>query len=178
MKQSVLLRSKNRLLIQKLKLMLRNVATVEVSESADPVGYDRVILDLDTVKDAGCDAIRISSNGDGDFTPPIDRAAFLALFTDSEKRRRLTVREDVRCAVLGDKVIKLTEVEYRLLKLMLSEKGYVSRATILEQIWGDEADSGVINVYVHYLREKLEKDSEKIIISSRKNGYTISEKFR
>jgi DNA-binding response OmpR family regulator len=34
----------------------------------------------------------------------------------------------------------------------------------------------VLNVYVHYLREKLE-DGKKIIISSRKLGYKIDERY-
>ena len=34
-----------------------------------------------------------------------------------------------------------------------------------------------MNVYVHYLREKLEYNGEKVIISSRKNGYKIDERF-
>ena len=42
---------------------------------------------------------------------------------------------------------------------------------------GDDADGGILNVYVHYLREKLEKRGEKIIISSRKSGYKIDEKY-
>jgi DNA-binding response OmpR family regulator len=41
---------------------------------------------------------------------------------------------------------------------------------------GDKGE-GLINVYVHYLREKLEVGGEKIINSSRKNGYAIDEKF-
>ena len=39
------------------------------------------------------------------------------------------------------------------------------------------ADEGVLNVYVHYLREKLERGGEKIIISSRGLGYKIDEKY-
>ena len=51
------------------------------------------------------------------------------------------------------------------------------REEILSTVWGGEADSGVINVYIHYLREKLEVCGEKIILSSRKCGYKIDEKY-
>ena len=34
-----------------------------------------------------------------------------------------------------------------------------------------------MNVYIHYLREKLEADGEKIILSSRSHGYKIDEKY-
>ena len=83
-----------------------------------------------------------------------------------------------RCAILYGERIKLTEVEFSLLSLLYSHGGkYVSRDEVLNKIWNGEADGGVINVYIHYLREKLEKHGEKIILSSRKNGYCIDEKF-
>ena len=52
-----------------------------------------------------------------------------------------------------------------------------SKAEILRHVWGGDADDGIVNVYVHYLREKLEAGTEKIILSSRGNGYKINEKF-
>ena len=57
-----------------------------------------------------------------------------------------------------------------------AQGGFVSREEILREIWDNCADAGVINVYVHYLREKIEH-GEKIIISSRNNGYKIDEKY-
>ena len=41
----------------------------------------------------------------------------------------------------------------------------------------DGVDGGVVNVYVHYLREKLEKNGERIIISTRNLGYKINERM-
>jgi len=52
-----------------------------------------------------------------------------------------------------------------------------SREELLSRVWGNDTDPGVLNVYVHYLREKLERGGEKIILSSRKCGYRISEKY-
>jgi DNA-binding response OmpR family regulator len=54
---------------------------------------------------------------------------------------------------------------------------FISREELIRRVWGEGADGGVLNVYVHYLREKLEKQGEKIIISSRKNGYKIDGKY-
>ena len=82
-----------------------------------------------------------------------------------------------RCAYLHGKEIKLTEVEYSLLSLLLSRGGFVSREELIRAVWGEGADGGVLNVYVHYLREKLEFFGEKIIISSRGLGYKIDEKY-
>ena len=37
----------------------------------------------------------------------------------------------------------------------------VSREEILERVWHGEADGGIVNVYIHYLREKLESGGER-----------------
>ncbi len=53
------------------------------------------------------------------------------------------------------------------------------RDRILEQVWGDEAedDSNVLNVYVNYLRNKLEAGrSPRLIHTVRGAGYVLSEK--
>jgi DNA-binding response OmpR family regulator len=73
---------------------------------------------------------------------------------------------------------KLTEAEFALLEVLVECGGeFIKREELLSRVWGDNADPGVVTVYIHYLREKLEKNGEKVIISSRKNGYKISERF-
>ena len=47
----------------------------------------------------------------------------------------------------------------------------------MRDVWGDECEGGVLNVYIHYLREKLETEGEKIIFSTRKMGYKIDKKY-
>ena len=64
----------------------------------------------------------------------------------------------------------------KLLALLLAKDGYTSREEIAKKVWGDASD-GLINIYVHYLREKLEIGGEKIILSSRKGGYRIDKKY-
>ncbi|MBQ7356860.1 MAG: helix-turn-helix domain-containing protein [Clostridia bacterium] len=80
------------------------------------------------------------------------------------------------CHLRGES-IRLTELEAALLARLISAKGeFVSRAEILHDVWGDGADEGIINVYIHYLREKLER-GEKIILSSRRSGYKIDGRY-
>ncbi len=62
-----------------------------------------------------------------------------------------------------DKVIKLSKLEYNLLKYLAQNKGKaLSRQEIYENVWGEfEWDfmfSKVIDVYIWYLRKKLSKD--------------------
>ena len=84
-----------------------------------------------------------------------------------------------RSVMLEGEEIRLTELEYSLFELIVNAgEDCVSREEILERVWGGEADAGIVNVYVHYLREKLERHGDKLIKSYRGRGYTLSEKYR
>jgi len=73
--------------------------------------------------------------------------------------------------------IELTTTEYALLEyLMLNAGRAVTRTMISEHVWEQDFDSfsNVINVYVNYLRKKVDADfEEKIIHSVRGVGYMI-----
>ena len=72
----------------------------------------------------------------------------------------------------------MTEVEYSLLSALAAAKGeFISRTDLRTAVWGTEGTDGLLSVYIHYLREKLEGGGEKVILSSRKAGYALAEKF-
>lgn len=79
----------------------------------------------------------------------------------------------------GDRLVALTAREYALLLLLLEHSGQVlSRDQILRQVWHDQqgAASNVIEVYVRYLRQKLEEQGEKRLIHTvRGQGYCLSD---
>lgn len=81
----------------------------------------------------------------------------------------------------GDRSISLTPREFQLLMLMLKYPGQVvSRARILTEIWDDQnpSSSNVIEVYVRYLRRKLEAAGElRLIHTVRGRGYCLSVKY-
>ena len=81
---------------------------------------------------------------------------------------------------VDNKGIELTYKEYELLILLLNNKGkVVTRDNILNEVWGYDYDAGtnVVDVYVSYLRNKLdEKNKEAYIETVRAVGYIISEK--
>ncbi|WBL26545.1 response regulator transcription factor [Zunongwangia sp. HGR-M22] len=67
----------------------------------------------------------------------------------------------------NDKKIALTTTEYKLLLAFLKAPGRViSRTELLENVWGVNYDIGtnVVDVYVNYLRKKLEKDNNSRLI--------------
>ena len=91
---------------------------------------------------------------------------------------RLVTTGDGRHVSLDGEMIRLTEREYKLLSAILEGGGdFVSRDELVEKAFGEDAEGGILNVYIHYLREKLEVRGEKIILSSRKGGYRIDEKY-
>jgi two-component system response regulator MprA len=79
----------------------------------------------------------------------------------------------------GPRLIPLTAREYALLLLLMEHRGQVlTREQILRQVWHDQqaAASNVIEVYVRYLRQKLEEQGEKRLIHTvRGQGYCLSD---
>jgi len=74
-------------------------------------------------------------------------------------------------------VLTLTNKEYELLILLINNKDTVmSRYDILNEVWGYDYDAGtnVVDVYVSYLRNKLdEKNKEQYIQTVRSIGYIM-----
>jgi two-component system copper resistance phosphate regulon response regulator CusR len=75
--------------------------------------------------------------------------------------------------------IELTQKEFALLEYLLRNKGKVSRRTrILETVWDihHDYDSSVIDVYINFLRKKLDKPGEPSFIQTvRGIGYRLNE---
>ncbi|QAA32984.1 response regulator transcription factor [Clostridium manihotivorum] len=79
----------------------------------------------------------------------------------------------------GDRQIELTKKEYQLLEFLIKNKGNVmTRDHILDSVWGYEyiGDTNVVDVYVSYLRNKLEENlGDKYITTIRGIGYVMKE---
>lgn len=79
----------------------------------------------------------------------------------------------------GEKSIDLSAKEYELLQYLVVNKGLVlSRDKIENYIWDYDYEGGtnVVDVYISYLRKKIDSDHEvKLIKTVRGRGYTIKE---
>ncbi len=79
----------------------------------------------------------------------------------------------------GDSKINLTQKEFALLIYLLQNKGrVVSRAEIAQHVWDINFDTGtnIIDVYVNFLRKKIDKDFEhKLIHTQTGFGYILKE---
>jgi DNA-binding response OmpR family regulator len=84
-----------------------------------------------------------------------------------------------RRALRGGRVIDLTMKEFELLKyLMTHPREVLTREQILENVWGYDfmGESNVIEVYIRYLRLKVEDEGEKRLIQTvRGVGYVLRE---
>lgn len=73
--------------------------------------------------------------------------------------------------------IVLTPQEYRLLEILASNANRVmTRQQLQERIWpeGTEAGSNVLDTYIHYLRDKVDRDAPvKLIQTVRGIGFTL-----
>ena len=91
----------------------------------------------------------------------------------------LTLNITNRQAVRGGRVIDLTMKEFELLKyLMEHPRDVLTREQILENVWGYNfmGESNVIEVYIRYLRLKIDGSNEKRLIQTvRGVGYVLRE---
>lgn len=73
-------------------------------------------------------------------------------------------------------VLELPPTQYKLLELLLMNSGLViSKATILERIWGYDfnGEENIVEVYIKYLRDKIGDDEHNIIRTVRGVGYKV-----
>lgn len=91
----------------------------------------------------------------------------------------LTLNLSDKTAMRGGIKIDLTATEYRLLKYLLTnKKKLVSRMDILESVWGVNfnMNTKVVDVYVNYLRKKIDKDFDtKLVHTVIGMGYILKE---
>ena len=89
----------------------------------------------------------------------------------------LSLDPDTRDVRRGERAISLTRTEFSLLELLMQNpRRVLSRAQILEQVWGyDFATTGnALEVYIGYLRRKTEADGEpRLIHTVRGVGYVL-----
>lgn len=91
--------------------------------------------------------------------------------------RDLTIEKENRTVRRGGEIIDLTKREYELLlNLMENINVVLSRETLLNNVWGYkmEVETNVIDVYVRYLRNKIDVPGhESYIQTVRGTGYVM-----
>ena len=173
-----------------LDVMLPGIDGFEVCRRLREAGSGAPVLFL-TARDETEHRIRgFATGGDDYLTKPfsVDElvmrvAAILRRTTSEDSGGLIQVgsltldpagREVRRAGVLID----LSATEHRLLEYLMVNRGVVlSKAQILDNVWGHDHDGteNVVELYVGYLRRKLDDDHPQLIHTRRGLGYVLRE---
>jgi len=173
-----------------LDLMLPKLNGMEVLKKIREAQKAVPVLIL-TAKDSIEDIVAGLEGGSDDYlTKPFAFAELLARVRALLRRSReqkvpilkaadLTLNPLTREVKRGDKVIELTSKEYALLEYFMRNVNRVlTRTLISEHVWNYEFDplTNVVDVYVNYLRKKIDQGSKvKLIHTVRGVGYIMKE---
>ena len=174
-----------------LDVMLPGMTGFEICTKARAAGIKIPVIML-TAKDDVSDKLSGFGSGADDYmTKPFAIEELLARIkvhlsraaTDEGKKTKsleygkLKLNLTSHTAHYGEDELSLTKKEYELLEYLLKNKDTaLSRDNILNVVWGYEyfGDTNVVDVYVRYLRQKIDdKYGVKIIGTVRGIGYII-----
>jgi len=172
-----------------LDMMMPGIDGLEVLHRLRAAGNDVPVLFL-TAKDGVDDRIEaITAGGDDYVTKPFDLREVVARVRGMA-RRYVGARNEDEPLIVGDLVldersyevqragvpISLTAKEFDLLRyLMQNPRQVLTRAQILDNVWSYDfgGRSGVVEIYISYLRKKIDSLGPAMIHTVRSVGYTI-----
>lgn len=174
-----------------LDVMLPGIDGFEVCRSLRANRVDTPVLLL-TALDGVDDRVRGLDAGADDYLPKPFAFQELLARLRALGRRRVQAREpnelrsgdlklDLRRrrAERAGKMIELSPKEFSLLEFLLRNEGrVVTRTQILDHVWGYDysPDSNLVDVYVTYLRRKIDRGHErKLIRTVRGAGYALGD---
>jgi len=174
-----------------LDIMLPLIDGLEVCKSLRRNRMDTPVLLL-TALDGVDDRVRGLDAGADDYLPkPFAFQELMARLRALSRRRvqprdpqeltvdNLTLDLRRRRAQRDGRQIELSPKEFSLLEFLMRNQGrVVTRTQILDHLWGYDfaTDSNLVDVYVAYLRRKVDKDnSAKLIRTVRGVGYALGE---
>ena len=173
-----------------LDWMLPGISGLEICQRLRQTGRTIPVIIL-TAKDETSDRVEGLDAGADDYVvKPFSIEELLARIRAHLRRSQqeeteilqfsdLTLNTSTREVYRGNRAIELTGKEFELLHYFLNHPRQVlTRDQILEQVWGYDLieDSNIIEVYVRYLRLKLEAEGESRLIQTvRGVGYVLRE---
>ncbi|WP_242682449.1 response regulator transcription factor [Herbiconiux sp. SYSU D00978] len=173
-----------------LDIMMPNLDGMEVLRRLRAARNDVPVLFL-TAKDGVDDRIAgISAGGDDYVTKPFSLEEVVARLRGLARRHVAAVSEEDPQLVVGDLVlneetyeverrgtpIQLTAKEFELLRyLMRNPRRVLSKAQILDRVWSYDfgGKSSIVEIYISYLRKKIDTLGDPMIHTVRGVGYTI-----
>ncbi len=173
-----------------LDIMIPYKNGVEVAKELRIAGVKSPILMLTALGSVDEKVEGLDSGADDYLVKPFEFKELLARIRALTKRNTSSFREENvlrlfdleldlnrKVARRGGKTIDLTAKEYSLLEYLIRNKNRViSRNEILEKVWsaGFDTTTNVIDVYINFLRKKIDKDHPvKIIHTMVGMGYIV-----
>ncbi|HIW13770.1 MAG TPA: response regulator transcription factor [Candidatus Salinicoccus stercoripullorum] len=175
-----------------LDVMIPELNGLEVLRRIRQKDEDTRIIML-TARDAVMDKVSGLDSGANDYmTKPFEIEELLARIRTQLKQKSAAsgaVPEDIeyrhlrivpmaREVYIGGELVYLTQKEYDLLYFLIEHKNQaLSREQIIEAVWGFDyyGDTNTVDVYVRYIRKKLDRDKPSIISSVRGIGYMVKD---
>lgn len=173
-----------------LDWMLPGLSGVEICRRLRTTG-DQVPVILLTAKDEVGDRVAGLDAGADDYVvKPFSIEELLARVRAHLRRTQdadsdvlqfadLSLNRRTREVYRGTRMIELTAKEFDLLEYLLAHpRQVITRDRLLEKVWGYDfiGDSNIIEVYIRYLRLKLEANTEERLIQTvRGVGYVLRE---
>ena len=173
-----------------LDIMMPGLDGMEVLKRVRATGNDVPVLFL-TARDAVQDRIAgISAGGDDYVTKPFNLEEVIVRLRGMARRHVAATAETDPSLRVGDLTldeetyeveragtpIRLTAKEFELLRyLMQNPRRVLSKAQILDQVWSYDfgGNASVVEIYISYLRKKIDVLGEPMIHTVRGVGYTI-----
>ncbi|WES64916.1 response regulator transcription factor [Microbacter sp. GSS18] len=174
-----------------LDIMMPDLDGMAVLQRLRQAGDDVPVLFL-TAKDSVGDRVAgLTAGGDDYVTKPFSleevvarlrglmRRAGTAQVAGAEPILRvgdLSLNEDSHEVERGGDQIELTATEFELLRFLLrNQRRVVSKAQILDRVWNYDfgGRSSVVELYISYLRKKIDAGREPLIHTVRGVGYMI-----
>ncbi|MDQ2809860.1 MAG: response regulator transcription factor [Chloroflexota bacterium] len=169
-----------------LDVMLPQLDGIEVCRRLRN-GGDVGILMLTARGEDGDQVQGLDSGADDYLVKPFTLPVLLARIRAILRRKGINLQSTLRAGDLaldrlthkvtrGERAIELTPREFDLLEMLIAHPRQVfSREAILNRVWGYDffGDTNVVDVYVRYLREKLNDEERSLIRSVRGVGYTL-----
>jgi DNA-binding response OmpR family regulator len=173
-----------------LDWMLPGLSGIDICRRLRQTGENIPVILLTAKDEVGDRVAGLDAGADDYLVKPFNIEELLARIRVQVRRSQKSEREYLAFQDLsldrrsrevkrGDRAIELTVKEFDLLEyLMIHPRQVLTRDQILEQVWGYDfmGDSNIIEVYIRYLRLKLEANQEKRIIQTvRGVGYVLRE---
>jgi DNA-binding response OmpR family regulator len=173
-----------------LDIMLPQISGMELCKQLRQKNIATPILFLTALGTTENIVAGLNAGADDYLVKPFKFAELEARLKSLYRRKQLPMQEDESTTFgsvsvnLGSKLVtcnnetvNLTSTEFRLLEYLLKNKNRIlSRLEILEHVWGIDFNMGtnVVDVYVNYLRKKIDKDpSQKFIQTVIGMGYIL-----